>query len=136
MDATRVRRDGTNAVGSDSWRGVPWLAPQPFRMSGAGTPMTARRAAFQAVRIAAFADLELPRPPSRTLGSRRAKPTWDGERSYRGGQPRHRGGRRMTTTREMLDASPSDVPLGVVEVAAAIDACLDCAQACVSDVDA
>jgi uncharacterized membrane protein len=42
----------------------------------------------------------------------------------------------MTTTREMLEASPTDVPLGVAEVAAAIDACLDCAQACLSDVDA
>jgi hypothetical protein len=42
----------------------------------------------------------------------------------------------MTTTREMLDASPSNVPLGVGEVAAAIDACLDCAQACFSDADA
>ena len=42
----------------------------------------------------------------------------------------------MTTTREMLDASPTDVPFGVAEVGAAIDACLDCAQACVSDVDA
>ena len=42
----------------------------------------------------------------------------------------------MTTTREMLEASTSDVPFGVAEVAAAIDACLNCAQACVADVDA
>jgi hypothetical protein len=42
----------------------------------------------------------------------------------------------MTATREMLDASLTDVPFGVAEVAAAIDACLDCAQACVSDADA
>jgi hypothetical protein len=42
----------------------------------------------------------------------------------------------MTTTREMLDASPIDVPFDVAEVAAAIDACLDCSQACVSDADA
>jgi uncharacterized membrane protein len=32
----------------------------------------------------------------------------------------------------MLDASPTGVPLGVAEVAAAIDACLNCAQACTS----
>jgi hypothetical protein len=40
------------------------------------------------------------------------------------------------TTREMLDVSPTAVPFGVAEVAAAIDACLDCAQACFSDADA
>jgi hypothetical protein len=38
----------------------------------------------------------------------------------------------MTDTREMLDASPTDVPLGVAEVAAAIDACLNCVQSCTS----
>jgi hypothetical protein len=42
----------------------------------------------------------------------------------------------MTATREMLDSSPTDVPLGVAEVAAAIDACLNCAEACISDADA
>ncbi len=38
----------------------------------------------------------------------------------------------MTQTREMLDASPGGVPLGLAAVAAAIDACLTCAQACTS----
>lgn len=38
----------------------------------------------------------------------------------------------MTDTREMLDASPTDVRLGVAEVAAAIDACLNCVQSCTS----
>jgi Domain of Unknown Function (DUF326) len=38
----------------------------------------------------------------------------------------------MTDTREMLDASPTGVPLGVGDVAAAIDACLNCAQSCTS----
>lgn len=42
----------------------------------------------------------------------------------------------MTDTREMLDASPSGVPLGVVEVVAAIDACLNCVQSCTSCADA
>ena len=42
----------------------------------------------------------------------------------------------MTDTREMLDASPSGVPLGVAEVAAAIDACLNCVQSCTSCADA
>jgi hypothetical protein len=42
----------------------------------------------------------------------------------------------MTATREMLDASPTGVPLGVAEVAAAIDACLGCLQACTSCADA
>jgi uncharacterized membrane protein len=32
----------------------------------------------------------------------------------------------------MLDASPTAVPLGLAEVAAAIDACSNCAQACTS----
>jgi hypothetical protein len=42
----------------------------------------------------------------------------------------------MTDTREMLDASPTDVPLGAAKVASAIDARLNCAQACISDADA
>jgi hypothetical protein len=42
----------------------------------------------------------------------------------------------MTDTREILDASPSGVPLGVAEVATAIDACLNCVQACTSCADA
>jgi hypothetical protein len=42
----------------------------------------------------------------------------------------------MTEAREMLDASPSGVPLGAAEVAAAIDACLNCAQSCTSCADA
>jgi hypothetical protein len=42
----------------------------------------------------------------------------------------------MTKTREMLDASPTGVPLGLAEVAAAIDACLSCAQSCTSCADA
>lgn len=41
----------------------------------------------------------------------------------------------MTDTREMLEASPTGVPLGVAEVAAAIDACLNCVQACTSCAD-
>jgi hypothetical protein len=35
----------------------------------------------------------------------------------------------------MLDAAPGPIPLGVAEVAAAIDACADCAQACTSCAD-
>lgn len=42
----------------------------------------------------------------------------------------------MTNTREMLEASPGGVPLGVDEVAGAIDACLNCLQACTSCADA
>jgi hypothetical protein len=42
----------------------------------------------------------------------------------------------MTATREMLDAAPAGVPLGVAEVAAAIDACLSCVQSCTSCADA
>ncbi len=42
----------------------------------------------------------------------------------------------MTNTREILDASPSGVPLGVTALATAIDACLDCFQACTSCADA
>jgi hypothetical protein len=38
----------------------------------------------------------------------------------------------MTDTREMLESSPAAVPLGVEEVAAAIDACLNCLQTCIS----
>jgi hypothetical protein len=36
----------------------------------------------------------------------------------------------------MLDAAPTGVPLGVTDVAAAIDACLSCVQACTSCADA
>jgi hypothetical protein len=39
---------------------------------------------------------------------------------------------RMTTTREMLDASPAGAPLGVAQVVAAIDTCLNCVQSCTS----
>ena len=42
----------------------------------------------------------------------------------------------MADTREMLEASPASVPLGVAEVAAAIDACLNCVQSCTSCADA
>lgn len=42
----------------------------------------------------------------------------------------------MTNAREMLDASPTDVPLGAAEVATAIEACLNCAQSCRSCADA
>lgn len=42
----------------------------------------------------------------------------------------------MTTTREMLDASPEGVPFGVADTAAAIDACLRCVQSCTSCADA
>jgi hypothetical protein len=42
----------------------------------------------------------------------------------------------MTHAREMLDASPRGVPLGAADVAAAIDACLSCAQSCTSCADA
>lgn len=42
----------------------------------------------------------------------------------------------MTDTRDMLDASPTGLPLGVAEVAAAIDACLNCLQACTACADA
>jgi uncharacterized membrane protein len=41
----------------------------------------------------------------------------------------------MTDTRDMLDASPTGVPLGADDVAAAIDACLNCLQACTSCAD-
>jgi hypothetical protein len=42
----------------------------------------------------------------------------------------------MTDTREMLDASPASVSLGVSQVAAAIDACLNCGQTCTTCADA
>jgi hypothetical protein len=42
----------------------------------------------------------------------------------------------VTDTRDMLEASPADVPAGVGEVAAAIDACLKCVQSCTSCSDA
>jgi hypothetical protein len=42
----------------------------------------------------------------------------------------------MTDTSEILAASPSDVPLGVTAVAAAVDASLNCAQTCTSCSDA
>src|SRR5437763_10966373 len=41
----------------------------------------------------------------------------------------------MNDAREMLDASPTGVPLGVAEVAAAIDTCLNCVQSCTSCAD-
>ena len=42
----------------------------------------------------------------------------------------------MTDTREMLGASPASVELGISEVAAAIDTCLNCVQACTTCADA
>jgi hypothetical protein len=42
----------------------------------------------------------------------------------------------MTNTREMLESSRVSVPLDVAEVAAAIDACLDCVQSCTTCADA
>lgn len=42
----------------------------------------------------------------------------------------------MTDSRAMLEASPTAVPAGVRDVAAAIDACLNCAQSCTSCNDA
>lgn len=42
----------------------------------------------------------------------------------------------MTYTKEMLDAEPTDVPIGTEDVAAAIDTCLSCLQACTSCADA
>jgi hypothetical protein len=41
----------------------------------------------------------------------------------------------MTNSKEMLNASPTGVTLGVSEVATAIDACLNCVQACTSCAD-
>jgi len=48
----------------------------------------------------------------------------------------HQAKDNMTDTRDMLEASPNGVPLGVAEVATAIDACLNCVQACTSCADA
>ena len=42
----------------------------------------------------------------------------------------------MTETRDMSEASPAAVPAGVGEVAAAIDACLECVRSCTSCSDA
>lgn len=42
----------------------------------------------------------------------------------------------MTTTQELLDTVPTGVPLGSDLVAAAIDACLACTQACTTCADA
>ena len=42
----------------------------------------------------------------------------------------------MTDTSEILGAFPGDVPPGVAEIAAAIDACLNCVQSCTSCADA
>lgn len=42
----------------------------------------------------------------------------------------------MTDTNEMLDAVPTGVPLSAAEVAAAIDACRQCVQACTTCADA
>jgi hypothetical protein len=41
----------------------------------------------------------------------------------------------MSHTKDMLDAAPTGVPLGSEDVAAAIDACLSCLQACTSCAD-
>ncbi len=41
----------------------------------------------------------------------------------------------MTTTREMLEASPVEIPVGLDDVAAVIDACLTCEQSCTSCAD-
>ena len=41
----------------------------------------------------------------------------------------------MTDTRQMLDASPKRVPLELGDVAAAIDACLNCLQTCTACAD-
>jgi hypothetical protein len=42
----------------------------------------------------------------------------------------------MSHAKEMLDAAPGGVTLEIDEVAAAIDACLDCGQACTACADA
>jgi hypothetical protein len=42
----------------------------------------------------------------------------------------------MTATTDVLNASPTAIPCGVEDVAAAIDACLNCLQTCTSCVDA
>ena len=41
----------------------------------------------------------------------------------------------MTDTREMLEASPAEIPPDLDRVAAAIDACLTCMQTCTSCAD-
>lgn len=41
----------------------------------------------------------------------------------------------MSHAKEMLDASPNPAPLGAADVAAAIEACSDAAQACTSCAD-
>lgn len=38
----------------------------------------------------------------------------------------------MTHAREMLDSSPAEIPLDVEDLAAAIEACLNCVQSCSS----
>ena len=40
-----------------------------------------------------------------------------------------------TQTLQMLDAHPAGVPVGAAELAAAIDACLTCVQACTACAD-
>lgn len=42
----------------------------------------------------------------------------------------------MTDTREMLETFPTPIPLDLDQLAAAIDACLNCLQACTSCADA
>ena len=42
----------------------------------------------------------------------------------------------MTRAREMLDAAPGDRPLDLDDLAAAIERCLECAQACTACADA
>jgi hypothetical protein len=42
----------------------------------------------------------------------------------------------VTDTSEILGAFPGDVPLGIAEIAAAVDACLNCVQSCTSCADA
>jgi uncharacterized membrane protein len=42
----------------------------------------------------------------------------------------------MTDTKEILDASPTALPVDTADVAAAIDACLSCLQTCSSCADA
>ena len=41
----------------------------------------------------------------------------------------------MTETLQMLDASPAHLPVGAAELAAAIDTCLTCVQACTACAD-
>jgi hypothetical protein len=42
----------------------------------------------------------------------------------------------MTDTTDMLGAVPTDIPLDATDVAAAIDSCLQCVQACITCADA